>query len=110
MAARTVLIGAVVGAALLTACGTSEHQEQPAAPSSAGGFRTTDCNGITDADVTTAAGSAMFTKTVVSDTGCFWQENTVLGTFGAGMGISTCGTGGVTWTPNGRWKSVPDAP
>jgi hypothetical protein len=26
---------------------------------------------------------------VVSDAGCFWQENSVLGTFGAGMGIST---------------------
>jgi hypothetical protein len=89
VAARTVLIGAAVGVALLTACGTSEHPEQPAAPASAGGFRATDCNGVTDADVTTAAGSAMFTKTVVSDTGCFWQENTVLGTFGAGMGIST---------------------
>ena len=31
----------------------------------------------------------MFTKVVVSDAGCFWQENTMLGTFGAGMGIST---------------------
>jgi hypothetical protein len=31
----------------------------------------------------------MFTKAVVSDAGCFWQENTVLGTFGQGMGIST---------------------
>ncbi|CQD07538.1 LprB protein [Mycolicibacterium conceptionense] len=31
----------------------------------------------------------MFSKAVVSDTGCFWQENTVMGTFGAGMGIST---------------------
>ena len=31
----------------------------------------------------------MFTKVVVSDAGCFWQENTVLGTFGQGMGIST---------------------
>ena len=31
----------------------------------------------------------MFTKAVVSDSGCFWQENSVLGTFGAGMGIST---------------------
>ncbi len=26
---------------------------------------------------------------VVSDAGCFWQENMALGAFGAGMGIST---------------------
>ncbi len=31
----------------------------------------------------------MFTKVVDSDAGCFWQENTMLGSFGAGMGIST---------------------
>jgi hypothetical protein len=31
----------------------------------------------------------MFTRAAVSDAGCFWQENTVLGSFGAGMGIST---------------------
>ena len=31
----------------------------------------------------------MFTKAVVADAGCFWQENTVLGSFGQGMGIST---------------------
>ena len=31
----------------------------------------------------------MFTKAVVSDAGCFWQENTMIGTVGAGMGIST---------------------
>lgn len=88
MASRTVIIGAVVGAAVLTACGPSGQPDQPAAPSPGGGFHSVDCNGITDADVTTAAGS-MFTKAVVSDTGCFWQENTLLGTFGAGMGIST---------------------
>ena len=31
----------------------------------------------------------MFTQVVVGDAGCFWQENTVFGTIGAGMGIST---------------------
>jgi hypothetical protein len=87
VAPRTLIIAAV-GAALLTACGTSEHPDQPATPAPGAGFRTADCNGITDADVTKAAGS-MFTKAVVSDTGCFWQENMLLGTFGAGMGIST---------------------
>jgi hypothetical protein len=31
----------------------------------------------------------MFTKVVANEAGCFWQENTVIGTFGVGMGIST---------------------
>jgi hypothetical protein len=88
MASRNLILAVAVGAAVLTACGPSQQPDQPAAPPSGGGFHSVDCNGITDADVTAAAGS-MFTKAVVSDTGCFWQENTLLGTFGAGMGIST---------------------
>jgi hypothetical protein len=39
--------------------------------------------------VSKAVGSSLFAKAVVSDAGCFWQENTVIGTFGVGMGIST---------------------
>ncbi len=79
-------------AAVLAGCGPSDHPATPASPAPSppgAGFRSADCNGITDADVTKAVGSSMFTNAVVSDTGCFWQENTVLGTFGAGMGIST---------------------
>ena len=53
------------------------------------GFQSGDCNNVTDADITKAVGSATFTKVVDSDAGCFWQENTMLGSFGAGMGIST---------------------
>jgi Protein of unknown function (DUF3558) len=80
-----------VTAALLAGCGAPD---QPAAVSSPvprpdAGFRSADCNGVTDADVAKAAGPSMFTKAVVNDAGCFWQENTVLGTFGQGMGIST---------------------
>jgi hypothetical protein len=79
-----------VGVAVLAGCGSPDQPATPASPTpSAGGFRSGDCNGVTDADVDKAVGSAMFTKVVVSDAGCFWQENTVLGTFGAGMGIST---------------------
>lgn len=77
-------------AALLTACGSSG--ESPTSSPTAkpgGGFRSGDCNGITDADIAAAVGSEEFTKAVVSDAGCFWQENTVFGTVGAGMGIST---------------------
>ena len=77
-------------AVLLTGCAT----EPPSAPTHAAtgsesGFESVDCNGVTDADIAEAAGPAMFTKTVVSNTGCFWQENSVVGTIGAGMGIST---------------------
>jgi len=82
----------VAVAAVLAGCGQSDRPATPASPAPplpGAGFRSADCNGITDADVTKAVGSSMFSKAVVSDAGCFWQENTVLGTFGAGMGIST---------------------
>lgn len=80
------------GATLLAGCGSSDRQETATTspePMPGDGFRSADCNGVTDADVTKAVGSSMFTKAVVSDAGCFWQENTVLGSFGQGMGIST---------------------
>ena len=48
-----------------------------------------DCNGVTDADVAAAAGSDLFVPAVVSDAGCFWQEDSMIDNFGAGMGIST---------------------
>jgi Protein of unknown function (DUF3558) len=76
---------------LLVGCGPSDEAETPTspAPPPGGGFRSVDCNGVTDGDITAAVGSSMFTKAVVGDAGCFWQENTMLGSFGAGMGIST---------------------
>jgi Protein of unknown function (DUF3558) len=88
---RAVLAAGLVVSAVLAGCGSSAQTETPAspAPPPSGGFRSADCNGVTDADITKAVGSSMFTKAVVSDAGCFWQENTVLGSFGAGMGIST---------------------
>jgi hypothetical protein len=77
-----VMLGAFVG------CGSS--QPITAGPSTpAAGFRAADCGAVTDADVNKATGSSLFTKVVVSDAGCFWQENTVIGDFGVGMGIST---------------------
>ena len=80
------------GVAVLAAgCGAPDH---PAAPDTtarppSSGFQSGDCNNVTDADVVKAVGSATFTKVVDSDAGCFWQENTMLGSFGSGMGIST---------------------
>jgi hypothetical protein len=82
---------ALAVAAMAVGCGPSNQPAAPPtqAPASGSGFRSADCNGITDTDVIKAVGSSMFTRVVVSDAGCFWQENTVLGTFGQGMGIST---------------------
>jgi Protein of unknown function (DUF3558) len=73
-------------AVALAACGST-----PAKPASApdNGFRSGECNKVTDDEINRAAGSGMFTKVLVSDAGCFWQENTMIGSFGAGMGIST---------------------
>ena len=81
----------LAGIAVLAAgCGTPDTtaaSDTPGAPPS--GFQSGECNNVTDADVAKAIGSATFTKVVDSDPGCFWQENTMLGSFGAGMGIST---------------------
>jgi uncharacterized protein DUF3558 len=84
-----VLLG--VTAAVLVGCGSpgGSPASSTSAPMAGTGFRSTDCNGVTDADITKAVGSSTFTKAVVSDAGCFWQENTMLGAFGQGMGIST---------------------
>ena len=90
---RTAWLAACAGLALLAGCGSAGEQAGPSAPATTAGahpgFRGTDCNGITAADITAAAGAAMFGEAVVSDVGCFWQENTLIGSFGAGMGIST---------------------
>jgi hypothetical protein len=86
------LVASAAVSAVLIGCGPSGESAAPPAPAAAtaaAGFRSGDCNGITDADIATAAGPAKFTRAVVSDAGCFWQENSVFGTVGAGMGIST---------------------
>ncbi|QNJ94546.1 DUF3558 domain-containing protein [Mycolicibacterium fluoranthenivorans] len=91
--ALTVLLAVCATATLSTGCGAAGERDKPRTPAPAAGehpgFRGADCNGITDADITAAAGKAMFSQAVVSDAGCFWQENTLIGSFGAGMGIST---------------------
>ncbi len=79
--------------ALIAGCGTPDRAGEPdagpGAATSGEGFRSVDCNGVNDADVQMAAGSGLFTPAVVSDAGCFWQENSMIDDFGAGMGIST---------------------
>ena len=71
----------------LAACGNA--QPKPAQPAATQGFHSGDCNLVSDDDVSAAAGRGRFTRTVVSNAGCFWQENSMIGSFGAGMGIST---------------------
>lgn len=88
----TACAAVVAMAPALTGCGGGETDH--AAPAAGrqepgGGFRGGDCHGITDADIARVTGPALFTKVLVNDTGCFWQENSGIGTFGAGMGIST---------------------
>ncbi|OBA99130.1 lprB protein [Mycobacteriaceae bacterium 1482268.1] len=81
----------MAGAAAVSGCGDAPHPGATDAPhtASSSGFHSGDCNNVTDVDVAAAVGSGEFTKVVDSDAGCFWQENTMLGSFGAGMGVST---------------------
>jgi Protein of unknown function (DUF3558) len=83
------LVAGLAVALVLAGCGRSADPATPASAPPPGGFRGGDCNGVTDADVNKAVGSSLFSKAVVNDAGCFWQENTIIGTFGVGMGIST---------------------
>ncbi|MDZ4235917.1 MAG: DUF3558 domain-containing protein, partial [Dietzia sp.] len=84
---------AALSVVVLAGCGTPDQPgssgDGPAPGVSGEGFESVDCNGITDADVDRAAGSQFFVPAVVSDAGCFWQENTGIDGLGAGMGIST---------------------
>lgn len=69
-------------------CGGTHPQSAPPTAVSAG-FHSGQCNLVSDNEVNTAGGADRFDKVVVSDAGCFWQENSMIGTVGAGMGIST---------------------
>jgi hypothetical protein len=86
--ARRLAFTAALSAGVLAGCaGGEEPRTNRASPGP--GFAGAECNGVTDPDVTAAAGSGMFTRVIANDTGCFWQENTMIGSVGAGMGIST---------------------
>jgi len=84
-------LAAVAMLTVITACGSGTPAAQPSTPAPAGaGFHSGDCNKVSDDEVKRAVGTATpFTKVVDADAGCFWQEDTMLGTVGAGMGIST---------------------
>ena len=89
MRRAAILVLALVVTALV-ACGGGERRDTADTGSGpADTFEPADCGAVTDADVTAAVGSTLFTRVVVSEAGCFWQENTAIGTFGIGMGIST---------------------
>lgn len=79
---------AIAVAGGVAACGIA--QPKPAPPAAiVGGFHSGDCNLVSDDEVNAATGKGRFTKVVVNDEGCFWQEDSMIGSFGAGMGIST---------------------
>jgi hypothetical protein len=89
---RRAWLGALLAAGwTVVACGSPVASTTPASSplDPATVFHSTDCNAVTDADVTEAAGATLFTRVVVNDAGCFWQENTAIGDVGLGMGIST---------------------
>ncbi|MGB3480608.1 MAG: DUF3558 domain-containing protein [Mycobacterium sp.] len=87
---RNAAAGLAVLVLTLTGCG-SPTEPAPSGESTApvDGFHSGPCNLVTDDEVEEAAGTAIFRKVLSSDTGCFWQEDTMLGSVGAGMGIST---------------------
>jgi len=84
-----VLLVLATGCAV-AACGapTAATTSAPS-PGSSTAFRSADCNGVDDADVAKAAGGTLFTRVVLNDAGCFWQENTAIGDVELGMGLST---------------------
>lgn len=82
-------VAAVAVVLVLAGCGDDAARATDDGSGPAATFAPADCGGVTDADITAAVGSTLFTRVVVSDAGCFWQENTAIGTFGVGMGIST---------------------
>jgi hypothetical protein len=84
-----VAVSTLVTVALLAGCGSGPDAHSPSDTAAGPEFHAMDCNGVTDADITKAVGDTLFTKVVDNDAGCFWQENTAIGTFGVGMGIST---------------------
>jgi len=74
----------------VVACGAPTTAPTPApSPRAGAGFGSADCNGVDDADVAKAAGGTLFTRVVLNDAGCFWQENTAIGDVELGMGLST---------------------
>jgi hypothetical protein len=91
-AAASRCVATIAVALAASACGTPAPQEQASsagARSTGAGFKGGDCNGVSDAEVAKAVGSVVFIPAVKSDTGCFWQEDSVIGDVGVGMGIST---------------------
>jgi hypothetical protein len=82
-----VALGMLAAAVLLAGCGPDAGGADAPAPGP--GYQAAPCNGVTDADVVRVVGATLFTKVVDGPTGCFWQENTAIGSFGLGMGIST---------------------
>jgi len=82
------MIAVTALAAALSGCATANPTPPPHA-ANLRGFHSGPCNFVSDDEVSAVAGAGRFTKTVDNDVGCFWQENSTIGGFGEGMGIST---------------------
>ena len=87
---HVVVAGAVALVAALAGCGEPEAAVPDPVPSGpVPRFEVDACGGVTDADIAAVVGRTPYTKVVDNDAGCFWQEDTMMGSFGVGMGIST---------------------
>lgn len=88
--ARTLGAATAVGIAVAgTACVSAPAPAQPPPAAALDGFDSGECNLVADAEVARLVGPGQFAQVLVSDAGCFWQENSLIDTVGAGMGIST---------------------
>jgi hypothetical protein len=83
------VVAAVAIAAGVAGCGAPAQAPSAAPTPKPEGFRSGQCNLVSDDEVASLGGPGRFDKVVVNEAGCFWQENTMIGTVGAGMGIST---------------------
>ena len=72
-----------------TACAAESGSPREGTPGGVGGFRSGECNLVSDQDINQFGGAGRFIKVLANDVGCFWQEDMLFGSIGDGMGIST---------------------
>jgi hypothetical protein len=84
-----VAIAAFAALAAVGGCANRPTTPASSPTTSPAGFRSGVCNLVSDDEISAVGGSGRYSKVLVNEAGCFWQENTMIGTVGAGMGIST---------------------
>ena len=115
MAARkgmSWLLAAAAASTILAGCGSSEESAAPttSAPAPGPGFRSGDCNGITDADITRRGrggdvhqGRRQRRRLLLA--GEFHVRHRRRSAWGSRRG----GTAEAIWTPSGSWNRTPAA-